>query len=154
MAQTHRDIFERYISAGAIRRDAEAIAALFTDDGVFEAPLVPAGHPLPRRLQGREAIRAGIGAYHRHEARHVTVDQERSTYVLHDTADPDVFIAEIDTVLTGPDGRRTTMSLVQIFRIRDGRIASLRDYFPAPAGSASVGSASAGPAPADAGGLG
>jgi ketosteroid isomerase-like protein len=27
------------------------------------------------------------------------------------------------------DGRRTTMSLLQIFRLRDGQIAMLRDYF-------------------------
>lgn len=118
--------------AGPIRRDTEAVAALFTDDGVFEAPLLPADHRLPRRLQGRDAIRAGFGAYHRHPAMQATVDVERSGYVLHETADPEVFIAEIDTVLTEADGRRTTMSLVQIFRIRDGLIASLRDYFAPP----------------------
>jgi hypothetical protein len=39
-----------------------------------------------------------------------------------------VFIVEIDTVLTGPAGT-TTMSLVQIFRLRDGMIAMLRGYF-------------------------
>jgi limonene-1,2-epoxide hydrolase len=48
--------------------------------------------------------------------------------VVHATVDPSVFIVEIDTVLTGPAGT-TTMSLVQIFRIRDGQIAMLRDYF-------------------------
>ena len=39
-----------------------------------------------------------------------------------------MFIAEIDTVLNGPAGT-TTISLVQIFRIRDEKIALLRDYF-------------------------
>ena len=57
------------------------------------------------------------------------MDAARSRYVLHDTADPGVFIAEIDTVLVSPQGERVTMSLVQIFRVRDGRIALLRDYF-------------------------
>jgi limonene-1,2-epoxide hydrolase len=28
-----------------------------------------------------------------------------------------------------PEAQRTTMSLVQIFRLRDGQIAMLRDYF-------------------------
>jgi limonene-1,2-epoxide hydrolase len=60
------------------------------------------------------------------------VDFERSRYVQHETADPDVFICEIDTVLIRPDGTRETLSLVQIFRVRDGRIAMLRDYFAAP----------------------
>jgi limonene-1,2-epoxide hydrolase len=43
-----------------------------------------------------------------------------------------VFIAEIDTVVEQSGGRRTTMSLVQIFRVRCGRIVLLRDYFTAP----------------------
>jgi limonene-1,2-epoxide hydrolase len=59
-----------------------------------------------------------------------TVNVEKSRYVLHATADPDVFIAEIDTVVDG-DGGATTMSLVQIFRVSDGKIALLRDYFAA-----------------------
>jgi limonene-1,2-epoxide hydrolase len=57
------------------------------------------------------------------------VDIGKSGYVVHATVDPSVFIVEIDTVLTGPAGT-TTMSLVQIFRSRDGKIAMLRDYFP------------------------
>jgi ketosteroid isomerase-like protein len=56
---------------------------------------------------------------------------------LHDTADPDVFIAEIDTVFEEANGQRTTMSLVKIFRVRDGEIASLRDYFTPPSSVAS-----------------
>jgi ketosteroid isomerase-like protein len=39
-----------------------------------------------------------------------------------------VFIAEIDTVFDVA-GQTVTMSLVQIFRLRDGKIALLRDYF-------------------------
>jgi limonene-1,2-epoxide hydrolase len=49
--------------------------------------------------------------------------------VLHDTMDADVFIAELDAVLDHPGGPCEQVSLVQIFRIRDGRIAVLRDYF-------------------------
>jgi uncharacterized protein (TIGR02246 family) len=118
--QTHKQVFERYLYAGAITRDPEAVAALFTEDGVYETPL---GHA---SLAGRDAIRAGIGAYQRDPGK---ADLERSGYVLHETADPDVFIVEIDAVLIGTDGQRTTMSLVQIFRLRDGLIARLRDYF-------------------------
>ncbi|AVT36106.1 nuclear transport factor 2 family protein [Plantactinospora sp. BB1] len=132
VTRTHRELFERYVHAGAISRDPEAIAALFTDDGEYEAPLVPEGHPLPRRLVGREAIRSGIGAYHREPAYQGTVDAAASGYVLHETADPDVFLVEIDTVLVAPTGQRTTVSLVQVFRVRAGRIAKLRDYFAPP----------------------
>lgn len=47
---------------------------------------------------------------------------------MHTTADPGVFIVEVDAVVNGPAGP-TTVSLVQIFRVRDGKIALLRDYF-------------------------
>jgi uncharacterized protein len=126
---THKEIFERYVYAGAITRNPDAIAAMFTEDGVYDAPLVPDGHPLHRRLVGRDAIRTGISVYHQRPAYPGTMNLERSASVLHDTADPDVFMAEIDVAFDEADGRRTTMSLVQIFRLRDGQIAMLRDYF-------------------------
>lgn len=126
---THNEIFERYTYAAAITRNPDAIAEMFTEDGVFEAPMVPEGHRLPRRLDGREAIRTGITAFHQGSANVGTVKIEDSSAVLHDTAEPGVFIAEIDTVLADEAGRRRTISLVQIFRVRDGRIALLRDYF-------------------------
>jgi hypothetical protein len=134
---THKEIFERYIYAGPITRNPDAIAEMFTEDGILEAPLVPDGHTVPRRLVSRDAIRAGVEAYHREPSFDGTVNIAESTYVLHDTAEPDVFIAEIDTVLDGTDGQRTTMSLVQIFRIRNGQIAMLRDYFAVPPSAAS-----------------
>ena len=68
-------------------------------------------------------------AYQQVPAYQGTVNFEQSAYVLHETADPNVFIAEIDTVFDEANGQRTTMSLVQIFRLRDGQIAMLRDYF-------------------------
>ncbi|AGZ40572.1 nuclear transport factor 2 family protein [Actinoplanes friuliensis] len=132
MSLSHHQIFERYVYAGAILRDAGAVAALFTEDGVFEAPLVPAGHRLPRRLVGRAAIEEGLAVYHRDMTYPGVVDTERSTYVLHATTDPDVFVAEIDTVFETPAGQHTTMSLAQIFRLRAGHIAVLRDYFAPP----------------------
>ncbi|WP_412741824.1 nuclear transport factor 2 family protein [Krasilnikovia sp. MM14-A1004] len=133
MTRTHQEIYERYVYAGALTRNPDAVAGMFTEDGLFEAPLVPDGHRLPNRLAGREAIRIGIVAYHREPRYQGTVNIECSRYVLHDTPDPDVFIAETDTAFDEPDGRRSYVSLVQIFRLRDGLIASLRDYFTPPA---------------------
>ncbi|MEU7615818.1 nuclear transport factor 2 family protein [Micromonospora rifamycinica] len=125
----HQEIFERYVYAGAVTRDPDAVAAMFTEDGVYDAPLAPDGHPLHGRLVGREAIRSGLRRYHRQPTHLGTVHPEESGYLLHDTPDPDVFIAEVDVAFEGADGSRTTMSLVQIFRLRAGRIAVLRDYF-------------------------
>jgi ketosteroid isomerase-like protein len=127
------------VYAGPIRRDPDAIAAMFTEDGVFEAPLMPDGHLLPRRMVGRDAIRTGVSAYHRYPAYEGAVNVEQSAYVLHETADPDVFIAEIDAVFNEADGRPTTISQVKIFRVRDGQITSLRDYFTPPPPVASGG---------------
>ena len=88
-------------------------------------PAAPAGRPAAEPAGRPEAIRAGIGAFQQDDPG--AVDPGRSGYVLHDTADPDVFIAEIDAVADG-----SPFALVQIFRLRDGRIAHLRDYFPPP----------------------
>jgi uncharacterized protein len=121
-----RGVFERYVWAG-MTRNADALAELFTDDGVYEAPLMPEGRQFPRRLAGREAIRAGMAEYYRLTADDErAVDIGRSRYVLHTTADPDVFVVEVDTVFLG---EHQPMSLVYIFRTRDGKIALLRDYF-------------------------
>jgi hypothetical protein len=128
VALTHQEIFDRYTYASAIARNPDAVAAMFTEDGVFDAPLVPDGHPL-RRLVGRDAIRTGISVYHQRPAYHGTMNLERSACVLHDTLDPDVFMAEVDVAFDEAGGRRTTMSLMRIFRLRDGQIALLRDYF-------------------------
>jgi ketosteroid isomerase-like protein len=131
VAASPHEIFGRYVHAGTLTRDADALAALFTEDGVLEAPLVPDGHVFPRLLIGREAIRAGMATYYQRLAADPAggaVNTEKSGFVLHQTADPDVFIAEIDPVLDVA-GTTVTLALVQIFRLRDGKIARLRDYF-------------------------
>lgn len=129
MTATPQEIYQRYIWSGAITRDADALAGMFTADGIWEAPLAPAGS-FPRRLEGRDQIRTGMAAYHQRLPETTgRVDISKSRYVLLVTVDPDVFIAEADTILSGPEGTTTTISLVQIFRIRDGKIALLRDYF-------------------------
>lgn len=129
MSRTPKEIFESYVYAGAMTRNADALAECFTEDGVLEAPLMPAGAAFPRRLVGREEIRSALAAYYERQVKNDrSPNFEKSGYVLHTTSSPDVFIAEIDTVFDS-DGEDTVVSLVQIFRIRDGKIARLRDYF-------------------------
>ncbi|MFF5083683.1 nuclear transport factor 2 family protein [Actinoplanes sp. NPDC000266] len=120
MSLSHEELFRKYVYAGAISRDPDAVAELFAENGVLEAPLVPL------RLAGREAIRRGVVELQRAPA--AAVDVERSGYMLHETGDPDVFIAEIDTVFEGGG----VFPLVQIFRVREGLITVLRDYFRVP----------------------
>jgi hypothetical protein len=61
------------------------------------------------------------GREHRFPA---AVDFGRSRLVLHHP-DPDVLIAELDSAFVDAP----PISLVQVFRFRDGLIAHLRDYF-------------------------
>ena len=130
---SYLELFQRYTYAAGLTRDPAAIAACFTEDGILEAPLVPPGHRLPRRLEGRDAIRAGVSAFHTEPAFEGTPNIAETRFALHDTAEPGVFIAEIDAVTDLADGSKVTVSLVQIFRARDGLIAHLRDYFAVPA---------------------
>ena len=128
MPSTQQELFERYTWTG-LTRNADARADMFTPDGVLEAPFAPAGRPIPQRVEGREEIRAVLSALYREPpAAGQKVDAEKSRYLLHETADPGVFIAEIDAVLETA-GVPETVSIVQIFRIRDGQIAMIRDYF-------------------------
>ena len=123
MSDAHQQVFQQYIVAGAINRDPAAVAALFTEDGGYETPLDG------RRFAGRDAVRQGVAAVQAAAVDPGALNAGRSRSVLHETADPDVFIAEIDAVFDTDGGDSVTMSLVQIFRIRDGQIAMLRDYF-------------------------
>jgi hypothetical protein len=92
---TPQEIYQRYVWASAITQNADAVAEMFAVDGVLEAPLVPAGRAIPRRLQGREEIRRGLAAYYERDAYERaglagrTVNAEKSRYVVHTTADPD-----------------------------------------------------------------
>ena len=132
MAATPQEIYRRYLWA-TLTQNADAVAEMFTVDGVFQAPLVPA---FPRHLEGREQIRTGLAEYYHRWADDqqqaglagLTVNEEKSRSVVHTTADPDVFVVEIDTAFDSPDGIRI-VSLLKIFRMRDGEIVLLRDYF-------------------------
>ncbi|PKV83556.1 nuclear transport factor 2 family protein [Streptomyces sp. TLI_146] len=135
MSASPQEIFQKCVYAGALTRNADAFAELFTEDGVLEAPLVPVDAAFPRRTEGRQEIRRTMAAYYERQSSDGGVPNiEKSRYVLHITDDPEVFIAEIDTVFDGDgdgdgDGADETVSLVQIYRVRDGKIAHLRDYF-------------------------
>lgn len=128
MAASAQQIFERYIWC-VMTRNADAAAEMFTDDGVVEAPFVADDAIYPGKVQGREAIRQFITDFHRRTAgAEPKVNIEQSRYVIHTTSDADVFIAEVDVVIDTDSGPVDRPS-VYIFRLRDGQIAVLRDYF-------------------------
>src|SRR5689334_10570687 len=97
-----QEIYQRYLWA-TLAQNADAVAEMFTVDGVFDAPLVGAGQAFPRHLEGREHIRTGLAEYYHRWAGDqrraglagLTVNEERSRSVVHTTADPDQFVVEI-----------------------------------------------------------
>ena len=107
------------------------LADLYAEDAVVEQPFAPTP---PRRLEGREAIRAHFAAAQG------PLRLEASNVVVHDTGDAEVVVAEFDY-----DGRVATtghtfrVANIQVLRVRDGRIVSSRDYHDHLALAAAVG---------------
>jgi ketosteroid isomerase-like protein len=106
--------------------DLGAFADLFAADGVMEFPFAPPG--TPRRLVGPQEIRATLvpaGERARQAGRRIL---RYSPVVVHETADPEVIVAEFDLHGETADGESYEISYVQVLRAREGRIVSLRDY--------------------------
>ncbi len=89
MAATPQEVYRRYLWA-TLTQNADAVAEMFTVDGVFQAPLVPAGQAFPRHLEGREQIRTGLAEYYHRWAGDqqqaglagLTVNEEKSRSVV------------------------------------------------------------------------
>jgi ketosteroid isomerase-like protein len=114
------DLFHRLLG-GLASADWATLADLYAEDARVTIPLAL---PDPVVLDGRDEIAA-------HFAGLTTIPLRFSpeNVVVHETADPDVVIAEFDYVVhvTTTDAR-FRMSNVQFFRARDGLIAETHDY--------------------------
>ena len=102
--------------------DADGFAGLFATDAVIEMPT--AGPGTPKRLEGR----AIIEEYSRRAVTGMQIDDFQDVAV-HETADPEVVIAETVTRATvTATGKSFAAASIQVFRIRDGKILLFRDY--------------------------
>jgi ketosteroid isomerase-like protein len=125
MTRSARDVVEdvRRMVAG----EGVAFADLFAADGVLEYPFAAAGQP--SRLEGRQAIRdyfsAGLPS-------RSLFAQDGVTTTVHDTADPEVVVAQIEhhgtSRLTGQPYR---LRAIGVIRVRDGEIVEYQDYMDA-----------------------
>src|SRR5262245_22607533 len=121
-----REVFER-VQRLILDRRFHEYADLFAEDATFELPFAPAG--IPRRLEGRETIRAffRVGT---ERAQSAGRRWEFRSVVVHETADPEVIVTEFDVhgelVATGEPYQFANL---QVMRVRNGEIASLRDYW-------------------------
>ncbi len=120
-----REVFERQMHT-IQNLDTDGQADLFAVDGVMEFPLALEG--FPHRLEGREEIRRVIGAAVQplKQAKHRILAYR--SLVVHETTDPEVIIVEF-TVEGEIGGRSFQAPYIQVFRIRNGEIVSMRDYF-------------------------
>jgi len=106
-----------------LAHDMRGFADLWAEDGTMEFPFAPPGWP--RRLEGREAVREYVRDYTDHIDLRAVVHE-----TVHRTADPGVLIVEfaVDAVAV-PTGRPLRIDYVAVITVRDGEIASYRDYW-------------------------
>ena len=109
--------------------DADGQAELFAEQGVWEFPFATGN--LPRRIEGRENIRAfgKMGMESSRKSGRQIVDYENLR--VHHTTDINTVIVEFD--LKGKVAAQNfhyTIPYIQLLEIRNGEIVLLRDYFP------------------------
>ena len=99
----------------------QGLHELYAEDTVVEHPFAL---PVPRRTEGREAIRKHFADF-----ANAPLKLQVCNMVVHATADPEVVVAEwdYDGVVT-TTGRVFRVSNVQVSRVRDGKIVASRDY--------------------------
>ncbi len=133
-----REVFERLHERVRDDYDMDGQADLYAPDGTLELPFAPPG--MPRCMRGREEIRtflAAAGQRARQAGRRIV---RYDPVVVHETADPEVIVAEFDlhgeVTATGEPYR---IPFIQVLRVRDGEIVSMRDYFDTRAMSETLG---------------
>lgn len=127
MARTPREIFDIQHQL-VLNFDVDQHAELFAEDGVWEFPLAKPGSRV--KLEGRDAIREWVmeNARANQQAGHRVLNYD--DLIIHETADPEVIVVEFD--LHGEythSGEKYRRSYIQVLRVRDDKIVSLRDYF-------------------------
>ncbi|TDD85226.1 nuclear transport factor 2 family protein [Actinomadura rubrisoli] len=114
-----RAVFLRLID-GVTARRPEGLPRLYSEDAVVVHPFAaPAS-----RLEGREALRE-------HFARLGTlpVEMQARNVVVHQTADPEVIVAEFEYAGRNTEtGRAFVVPNIFVLRVRNGRIVESRDY--------------------------
>ena len=116
-----RQVFDRLLE-GVTGRRWDDLPALYAEDTVVEHPFDLSGRS--RRIEGREGIRAHFAT-----AADLPIEMTARDVVVHETADPEVVVAEFAyDVRVTTTGRRFTAPCIFVLRVRDGEIVASRDY--------------------------
>ncbi|MER7988196.1 nuclear transport factor 2 family protein [Streptomyces noursei] len=125
MPQTPRQLLERFQQA-MLDFSPDALADLFAEDAVYELPFL-APRREASRYEGREQIRAGF-ARARASPHPSPVVGFRDVRV-HDTADPELIIAEHEfDAVNHATGESFTSGSVLFLQVRGAQIIHVRDY--------------------------
>lgn len=119
-------VFER-LKQSVLDYDMNGQADLYAVDGVLEWPFAPPG--LPRRVEGREAIRRLLATLGERAGAAGRQSREYDSVVIHETTDPDTIVVELDVRGESASGKLFRLSYIQVLTVRDGQIASFRDYW-------------------------
>lgn len=110
--------------ACALARDLSAEADLYAEDGVWEAPFQGPGS----RVEGRENIRHMLLKTQKAMVLGRVYPKGYKSVVWHETSDPEVIIVELEVY--GKIGKRDfNLPYIQIFRVRNGEVVHVRDYY-------------------------
>ncbi|MEV2211203.1 nuclear transport factor 2 family protein [Streptomyces sp. NPDC050997] len=121
--RTPHEVLTCYYQA-MLDKSPDDLADLYTIDAVHEFPFTSPG--FPPRFEGREAVRAGYRAAWGASPAQV---QEVRRISAHETADPEVIIAEHVVVGTLPTKATTfTVPGLLILHVHNGLIMRVRDY--------------------------
>lgn len=116
-----REVFA-LLSAGISAGRWDELAALYAEDAVVVQPFaVP---PAPPRVAGRAELDRHFRA-----AGRGPLELRARDVVVHETADPEVIVAEFDyDGRVATTGRTFRVANLQVLRVRDGLIVETRDY--------------------------
>jgi len=119
-----RDVFERVLRA-IQDGEMDVYADLFAASASLELPFAPPG--VPRRIEGREAIRAFIDAG-AERLRAAPPQFQFRSIVVHETVDSEVIVTEFEVHAVAA-GEPYQFTNLQVMTVRNGEIVSLRDYW-------------------------
>jgi ketosteroid isomerase-like protein len=123
-AENLREVWEHLVSHQTTR-DIDGWVNCFAIDGVMEFPFRLKG--VPARLEGREAIRAGLGPVWERAKKSNRRISGHEHVVFHQTTDPEVAIIEFDIV--GENARGPfRQAVLYLLRARSGSVLLLRDF--------------------------
>lgn len=120
MALTPREVF-RELVWGVSQGRWDELPELYADHTRVEHPFSPfGGNP----LRTREDLRAHFSA-----GKHLPpLRQEPANITVHETADPEVIVAEFEYRGTAESGEPFRVPCIFVLRVRDGKIVASRDY--------------------------